>query len=359
MNVQEPTTFDLREGFDAFIEAAKCLEESYSALKARAEEVDLRLAETNQRLESALDERETLFRALPIGLLALDGNGRPGFSNPEAKRILALIGEQDPASLVDGQVVEDACTVRVQRVALPDGGTMVLLEDRTRLTHLEGEVHRLDRLAGLSELALGIAHEIKNPLNGVMGFAELMGRAKDMETCRRYANRIGTGLDQVDAIVKALLGFARPRNNAGKRESIASLVEQAAATANIAPARITLTGAVSCMGDVDALGRTLANLFRNSVEAAGGDVHLAVDISEGSNLVLTIEDDGPGVSNEIAPRIIDPFVTSKDKGHGLGLALSARVLGFLGGRLQLCNPGESGARFRITLPRTAPEASRE
>jgi signal transduction histidine kinase len=350
----EASQAELRMGFDAFIEAARRLEQSYAALKVRADAVDLQLAEANRALDRTLTEREAIFAALPMGLMAFAGDGELTWCNTEAKRLRELteLAGVNVAEAPEGDTSTNGLTVRVQRIDLEDRGKLVLVEDRSRLAHLEGEVDRLDRLAGLSELALGIAHEIKNPLNGVMGFASLMERSSDPNDSRRYAAKIHQGLSQVDSIVKALLAFARPEGKAGPVASVETIVVEAAICAGVPSSRVMATGDLQERAESGALVRVLDNLFRNSLEAGGEDVTLRVEVvAREREVEIEVTDDGPGISAELAQKVFEPFVSSKARGHGLGLALASRVVGFLGGGLELVNPGEAGAKFRVRIPR--------
>ena len=341
----------LQEGFARFVTAARELEQSYEALKARADAVDGELERSNLALQRSLAEREAMFSALPIGVLALRGDGSTGSCNREAERLIAAARQAgvDLVRRAAGEVAFADQVVRVRRVDLDDG-ELLLLEDRSRLEQLEREVQRLDRLAGLSELALGVAHEIKNPLNGVMGFASLLERSDDPDAMRRHAGRIREGVAAVDDIVKALLGFARPADKPASTATLRQVVERVAAAANLPRTRITLSGASHAPVDADAFARVLSNLIRNAIEASpAAHVHIEARLAD-HMLELLVEDDGPGVPANVAAGAFEPFVSTKERGTGLGLALSARVLSFLGGGLELLNPGEPGARFSITVP---------
>lgn len=345
---------DLARGFEAFIEAARRLEQSYAALQARAEAVDLQLAHSNQRLQRTLCERETILSALPVGLVALAASGSVSWVNPEGGRLLEALGAS-PADLADGECDIGGVNLRVQRAALPDGGTLLVLEDRSQVVRLSREVDRLDRLAGLSELALGIAHEIKNPLNGVMGFASLLQRAPGGAEAPRYVAKMLEGLGLIDGIVRAMLAFAQPSQPRGNQRSLADVVRQAAAEAGVPLERIALTTAGADVAGDAALVRVLANLFRNSAEAGGAEVAIRVEARSepadgGEELVLTVADDGPGIPATVGDRVFEPFVSSKERGHGLGLALSSRVMSYLGGALELVDAGPPGAVFRVRLP---------
>ena len=102
--------------------------------------------------------------------------------------------------------------------------------------------------------------------------------------------------------------------------------------------------------EADALVRVLANLLRNALEAAPA-VKLSLQAAvAGDRLELIVEDDGPGVPAHVGGRAFEPFLSTKERGTGLGLPLCVRVLACLGGDIALLNPGERGARFRIRMP---------
>ncbi|MBX3464808.1 MAG: hypothetical protein KF830_16695 [Planctomycetes bacterium] len=341
----------LQQGFEQFIAAARELERSYAALKQRTAAVDLELQATNRALQQALHERDTIFAALPIGLVAVRADGGVSCCNREGERLLAAAEAAgiDLAQRLPGECTFGDLLVRLRRVELPEG-ELVLLEDRSHVQELEREVHRLDRLAGLSELALGVAHEIKNPLNGVMGFAALLERGGDAEAMRRHAGKVVQGVRQVDEIVRSLLRFACPERGRSRPASVATVVAEAAAAAGLPAARLRLLGATGARVDAGALARVLTNLFRNAIEAAPtATVQVEAAVGNG-RLELIVQDDGPGLARDLAARAFEPFVSTKERGTGLGLPLSARVLSFLGGDLELLNPGQPGARFRVRLP---------
>jgi len=341
----------LKDGFEQFVTVARELEAGYAALKKRAAAVDLELQESNRALQQSLAEREAVFSALPIGIVALRQDGSKSTSNTEADRLIALAQAAgvDLFQQAAGEVTFDSAVVRVRRVDLPDG-ELVMLEDRSQLEKLEKEVRRLDRLAGLSELALGVAHEIKNPLNGVMGFANLLERSDDSATMRRYAGKIAEGVRAVDEIVKALLGFARPSDKPASYGRLDQVIDRVAMAANLPRTRWHLRGDTDALVDADAVGRVMSNLIRNAVEAAP-TARLTIDASvTDGQLELLVQDDGPGLSQDLAKTVFEPFVSTKQRGTGLGLALSTRVLSFLGGSLELLNPGQRGACFRVRVP---------
>jgi two-component system sensor histidine kinase HydH len=341
----------LQAGLARFVRAAEELERGYAELRERAAAIDLELQRSNRALEQALAEREAIFAALPAGVLSIGSNGEVRCGNREAERLCAAgraVGV-DLARCATGEHEVGAMRVRARRVAMPDG-ELVMLEDRSQVRDLEREVHRLDRLAGLSELAMGIAHEIKNPLNGVLGFAALTERAKDLPTAQRYAQRIAAGVKQVDEIVRGLLGFARGDARRRRTSTVGDLLAEAALGAGLPSHRLVVEGRRDVRVDADVLGRVLANLLRNSVEAfADVRVHARVAVVDGA-LELTVADDGPGIPDELRERVFDPFVSTKERGTGLGLPLAVRVLGYLGGSIELLPARARGAAFLIRVP---------
>lgn len=356
---------ELRAGFREFIAAAARMEESHARLAARAERIDRELAASNARLESALAERESLLSALPVGVLVVDPDGVRRPANATAERLVGTIDDDDAERLLGEHGMREVlCAdrpLRVQESGLPDGSRLLVVEDRSQVNELEREVRRLDRLAGLSELALGIAHEIKNPLHGVMGFADLMTNAgDDTAKVQRYAGRIREGLVRVDAIVRALLAFAKPGSSEAEPLPFRDAVVQARSQAGLPAESEHFTLATTDDPSADTLVssgpvvRVLANLFRNAAEAAAPErVSLTVSVRRTADeraLEVVVTDDGPGVPEDLAPRIFEPFVSSKTTGHGLGLPLASRVLAYIGGSLRLANPGESGARFEMSIP---------
>jgi signal transduction histidine kinase len=349
---------DLQQGFAAFQQAATRLTVAYESLKRRVGELDLELQDRNRRLRDAVAERDTTLARLPVGVVTLDATGAVRSMNAEAQRILD--GRQLPPSgfpTQDGDVrlgSEPPLLLRLRNASLPDGGRLLVLEDRSRIEALEREVLRLDRLAALSELAFGIAHEIRNPLTAVAGFAGLLRRSRDPGRVAEWGQRIEDGVRQVDEIVRNLLAFARSGAQELQATTARELVRRACTSLSLPESRVTMAGPAldrSFVTDPVGVRQILVNLLRNAIEAGGVEVPLYVAATAtGRALHIQVVDGGPGIPPELVAVVFDPFVTTKAAGTGLGLALCQRVAGCLGGsvRLEGSRPGET--RFLLELP---------
>jgi len=202
----------------------------------------------------------------------------------------------------------------------------------------------------------GIAHEVRNPLGAMELFAgalaeELRGRPE-----AAHLARIRQELTALERIVEEFLDYARPRPLA--LEEIASsrlAAEVAELTAPLAQARgvaLRVQGSGSLRADPHALRRAALNLLRNAVEASpeGAEVELQLSAG-GAGAELLVRDRGPGLAPEVRARLFEPFVTTKERGTGLGLALARRAAVDHGGALALHDREGGGTEARLTIPR--------
>lgn len=393
----------LAESFRTFNRVTRDLEQAYAGLKARAERVDARLHEANAELSRKVIElRRTTERlratldAAPCGVVTCDAEGAIDGVNRAAERLLgraadellgrraAALRAKDGAPLLalaaeggslEGERVLAACDGARRRVAsrvshLPDGGRLETLADLTEVAHLRTQLGRLDTLAALGEMAAGIAHEVRNPLNGVEGFAGLLARAfdegatPDRATALRYVDRIRRGVAEVDEIITNLLLWARPEKLVRTSFSARALFEEIAAEAPRAVAggpALSLEGADDgrpFVGDRTKLKLALGNLVRNALEAAPAGGRVVVTYRrDAAGLDASVEDDGPGVAPEMRRRLFRPFSTDKASGTGLGLAIAKKLVECHGGELRLEDGTLGGARFVATAPDAAAGAA--
>ena len=221
-------------------------------------------------------------------------------------------------------------------------------------------LHAQDKMAALGTMAAGIAHEIRNPLNAVKGFAALLQRRGDLdEEATRWCKLIVDGASEADAIIENMLSFGSPQRmrmeaidgqellESGVRLALAD--EHARTDTDI----VTRNAAPAFAGDRIKLRQTVRNLVVNAIEAQEAAPRVEVSLTrEGDEIVLCCADAGPGISNDDRHKVFDPFYTNHADGTGLGLALVAAIARLHGGSIRV-SPEPSalgGAEFLFRFP---------
>jgi PAS domain S-box-containing protein len=258
-------------------------------------------------------------------------------------------------------------------------GTVLVARDVTRQTRLEAEREALraklaqsEKLASLGQFVAGIAHEINNPLQGVLGHLELLlvGDAGPgtSPVLRRELRRIYREADRAAKIVQNLLTFSGAQRKVRRRLRIERVLSRVVASRrrSLARARIDLvrdqqeeTGAVFVLGDPLLLQQAFLNVLINAEHAIAargdaGSIVISTKTRDGG-VITTIRDSGGGIAEHVLPRLFDPFFTTKPvgQGTGLGLAITYGIIQEHGGTIHAANDGR-GAVFTIELPAAEP-----
>jgi len=240
-------------------------------------------------------------------------------------------------------------------------GALCLMSDLTELTALQKQIRWKENLAALGEMSAGIAHEFKNALATISGYAQMIHGEAQPGDVRDSADRI---LDQTRAlthIVTEFLRFARPLEICYETVPTESLVTRVAEELreSIQDCTIELRGAFQELpGDEPLLRQALVNLVRNGAEAArhaGRAAHVTLsgsieDLAGRKFQRIAIADNGPGIPAQDLPKIFLPFFTTKSDGTGLGLAVVQKVTLQHGGSIEARNLPEGGAEFLLWLP---------
>jgi two-component system sensor histidine kinase HydH len=243
------------------------------------------------------------------------------------------------------------------------GERMVLLRDRTRLKTLEDDLAEAKRLAAIGSLAAGVAHEIRNPLSSLRGFAQLFAtKLKGQEPLASYASTMVQEADRLNRVVTDLLFLARPRDLAPAEvdltrmaESLRGLLRFDLEHKAVAPG-LDLQ-APTVYADEDALKQCLLNLLVNALDAlpeTGGELTVASrrsDPAEGAPGVwISVADNGSGMDDSVREKAFEPFFTDKRQGTGLGLAIVQGIMrGHRGRALIESKPGQ-GTTLRLFFP---------
>ncbi len=239
------------------------------------------------------------------------------------------------------------------------GAVFVGLDLRDRRA-LESQILRSQKLAAVGLLAAGIAHEINNPLSGVVGYSKLLLERSLPEGVREKVEKIAQSGERCRKIVEGVLLFSRQREG-GQRSSIdlGSLLDRVIAIGeyqwkmhNVRVLRERNDPAV-VHADPDQLEQVVLNLLSNAVDAMPRGGTVRINLARESDAVrLSIADEGHGIPAEVLPRIFDPFFSTKEigKGTGLGLAISYGIVADHGGDIVVESHDGQGARFTVSLP---------
>lgn len=357
---------------------------SYGRLARHAERVEGELVVANAELARRVAEVDALRahldavrRALPCGVVVYRADGAIASANPRALELLgcdeADLARNGVAELLAAATRDESIHVHegrdgarrvlaLRRSDLPsDGGVVVTVDDRTEERRLSAELASSSKMVALGTMAGGIAHEVRNPLNAVRGFASLLTRELDgASRAHRFASRIQQGVDEVDAIVASLLGFAKPEKLVRETFDVAALVAESVALARGEirgdSTRWTIdvdTAPIALRADRIKLRHALRNLVANAVQAQphGGRVVVEARATDG-HVEFRVHDAGPGLAAVVRGRAGEPFLTTRAEGTGLGLALVHAIASVHGGRFEVLSaPGPlGGADARLRIP---------
>ncbi len=245
-------------------------------------------------------------------------------------------------------------------------GRVINFQDLTDLRTLEESMRRTERLATVGQLAAGIAHEIRNPLASISGSIELLGQApRASEEDKALMAIVLREIDRLNALVGELLDYANPRPpelvEFDLGELLAETLQVLRQDRSWGGVRVVAelpSERLVVVADPAKLRQVAWNLVRNATEAIVGGVGQVVvrAHADGEQVVVEVEDDGPGIPADQLARIFDPFFTTKKRGTGLGLATCHGIVAEHGGTLAVDSTPGRGSRFVMTLPRRAPGA---
>jgi two-component system sensor histidine kinase HydH len=244
-------------------------------------------------------------------------------------------------------------------------GAVIILRDLSEIKKLEEKVRRSEKLVAIGKLAAGVAHEIRNPLSSIRGFAQFLRHAlKDRPQDREYAETMVIEVDRIDTVVTDLLTFARPmiaeRAPTDLNELVSHTVRlvQEDARSNEVTVKVDMAPDLNKIQlDADQITQALLNLLLNALQAVknGGIINLGackIDSAD-ERLHLWVEDDGHGISKDNLNKIFDPFFTTREKGTGLGLPIVHKIVENHNGEIRVESPvpGKTqGCRFTIQIP---------
>jgi len=354
-------------------------------LQDQRKELEQLSAEARERASSAEKFSERIVASLPSGLIAFDAAGLSMAINTPGRALLEvnasamgesyqqLLGSHEELAKMVGDCLQTGTIYRrteietvsadgklrrlgatIAPIELPPErgprGALCLLTDITEVTELREQVALKNNLESLGEMSAGLAHEFKNAIATLQGYAQLL---QSMELNDKAQVATGSLLNEVrnlSGMVTAFLNFARPQPLQLEEVSLRELIVDCAEELKPRIELIVETDpALMVRADERMLRSALLNLIRNALEAAP-DGHVFVSATrENESTVIEVRDNGPGIAPADLQKIFIPFFTTKAKGHGIGLALTHRIITQHGGTLTASNSPHGGAIFTIRI----------
>ncbi len=241
------------------------------------------------------------------------------------------------------------------------GGSTAVIRDLTLAKQLEREIERKDKLRAMGELASGVAHEIRNPLNAIAMIAQRFSKEftprEDEEEFTGLARVLQTEAQRVNAIVHQFLLFARPPELSLARlplgENLRTLGQafSAQASAKGIRFRINVSEDVEVLLDREQFSQAMLNLLQNALDATeeGGTISLSCE-RENTYAVIRIIDSGSGIPDDQQRKIFDLYYTTKPHGTGMGLPITQRIIAQHDGSIDVTSTPGKGTEFVIRLP---------
>ena len=320
--------------------------------------------------------------AVEYGLVLVEGGGTATGLNGAGTRLLQALGGSDggaaPAALVEALETarsEGSPVVREVAAQTPEsrhitvaalpaaGGGIVALQDHTEERLLQERLLQSEKMASVGQLVSGVAHELNNPLTGVIGFAQLLLASDLNDSARSQVETIYGEAERAAKIVQNLLSFARRRRPTKEMADVNALLQRVLelrsydfTIRNISLDMTLDPRATPVWVDPDQIQQVFFNVIKNAeqamIEANSGGKLTVMTRGLPTGVRISVADDGPGIPPDIQRRIFDPFFTTKDadQGTGLGLTICYSIIDEHGGRIWPEAAASGGTVFHIELP---------
>lgn len=368
-------------------------------LQSQQQELERLTAEASQRADSAELFSERIVASMPTGLIAFDLSGKATVANAPAHSLFdsetKLEGEhfqtifrKVPAlaamvesCLSNGQIFRreeiqasgspqskrlGATVAPIDPSVSGSKGALCLITDITEVTQLREQVALKRNLENLGEMSAGLAHEFKNAMAALHGYAQFLQSIDTDERTKGAAVALVQEVRNLSEMTTAFLNFAKPQPLQVEQVSLVELLDDCARELRplfeqrqVNYEASYATSELDVRADPRLLRQAILNLLRNAVEAIADEQQDRRVIVRGSTetandqnwVTASIRDTGGGIAEADLARVFIPFFTTKVSGHGVGLPLAHRIITQHGGALSVANAAEGGAIFTLRLPR--------
>jgi len=376
-----------------------------SGLSREARSIEAVLDQRTEDLDQLRGLHERTVASLMSGLLTTDLSYRITSFNAEAEKITQFQRSEVLSLTIDEVIPEAAVHVlgraaetKRGRVRIPfqrragewihlglagsvlrdrnqePTGYVVIFQDITDVVAMEEELRRSERLAVLGQFAAGLAHEIRNPLAAISGSVQMIGeagwaRGPEAGEAQQLMKIVVREADRLSALIESFMSYARPAPAKLIEVSLSTIVSEIVSLSEVSRSRdircvVEIPSTLKILADANQIRQVCWNLILNACQAMphGGELMIVATRSQGvfSNnrsqvdaadyVDLCFKDTGKGIDPELLDRVFDPFVTTKPRGTGLGLAVVHRIVDSLGGTIKMKSSRGVGTEVHLILP---------
>jgi two-component system, NtrC family, sensor histidine kinase AtoS len=329
-----------------------------------------------KRLGSTVEIQNQIFSYLTEGLMFVTKNGIVTMFNPAAAKLTDCVAasilnasywlhfsdtlfgfsmrevlQKDEIHHRSFLTLQNEREIEVSTSSIPGKGILLLLSNRTEQMKLQKSINHAERLQELGEMAATLAHEIRNPLAGIDGFARLLKRDVKDVSQQGMIHAILEGASMIDKLVSNVLDYSRPLQLHLIQSDLIVLAKETISFFKIAKKAVFLFESrikeYPVLADREKIKLVLLNVLHNALDAGATKISIQVD-EKGT---LKVMDNGIGISSQNLKKIFTPFFTTKSKGTGLGLAASLSAIQAHNGSLEIASEAGKGTQVTLKLPK--------
>ena len=343
-------------------------------------------SKVRERTAELITEKEklnTIVSAIGSGIVLLDNTGKILWSNEKMKEMVGhdIMGMSCEDLCADCSILFDTQVRDINTAIMSDlfgqkgryfqvtnapikganeevHGYIRLIQDVTEMKTMEEQIINSEKLAAIGRLAAGIAHEIGNPLTSIFSFVQILREMEDSGFKKESLDTIYFHINRISEILKQLSGFTKmPAGEASECrindiiETSLNLIQYDKKAKNISIVKELSPSLPEVLCSGNQLSQVFVNLTLNAIDAMpeGGTLTIK-SMVKGNNIIIRFEDTGTGIPKGDITRVFEPFYTTKEKGTGLGLAVSYDIIKKMNGALNIESETGKGSVFTITLP---------
>ncbi|MBU2883507.1 GHKL domain-containing protein [Psychrosphaera sp. B3R10] len=356
----------------SFSPAFRSFSEDYKSTSPSKDQSEIRQAEI-QKLRDRNTELSHLVDIMPNGVVVLDAKGMVSQANKVAISLLGeplegekwrtVIGRSFKPREDDGHEVSLRNGRRVKLEITPlKSGQLIVMTDLTETRILQERISHLQRVSALGRMVASLAHQIRTPLSAAMLYAANLKNSRlKVDQRLNFVDKLSSRLSDLEKQVNDMLMFAKSGENQVLEQ--VSLQQLLTSVHQSSDAMVSLAGDLTVdlpepdiclLANKTSLSSAITNLIHNAVQVVGQGVHVHVaaqrDKIKPNRVIISVEDNGPGVEKNLINKIFEPFYTTRSQGTGLGLSVVKTVAQAHQGHVEVENKPGGGAIFRMYLP---------